>query len=272
MLATKSSINGTLFRSVLGLGLINSTIEATLEDAWGANTTMGSTVFSNIISQNDSLNPFYDMVLGRTEGLDGFTRGSLVIGTHAPGIPDAVEQSSILSLVDLDRWTITLEGMSVNGQNYTLGAPVSNATWPGTLVSFMDVATTVNLLPPDMVDFIYSNIPGSIKLPTGVWLSPCLSSANVSFIFGYAIHTSFIIICLFSGLHAHISGQEYPIHPLDLTAISPDAFVLGATNATFNYTTCFPNFISMGEEETEELEGEIDLVLGGNFLKNVYAS
>lgn len=257
---------------VLGLAYDGqvSVIERTIQSTWGANSTLGRTVLANIFTQNASIEPYYDVLLGRSNDLEENPEGSFTIGAHAPGSEDIVD-APILPVAEglPGRWAIALEGMSVNGMNYTLDASLSNNTRPGTIAAEMDTGSTASVLPKGMVDFIYGYIPGSLQIGDK-WMVPCASGANLTFIFGQ-VQSSNPPSASNSEPRTY-RGQEFPVHPLDLTAPYVIPFTPPGTDAiAFNYTICIGRYYTMPAREAE-VAGDLDIIFGDSFMKNVYAS
>lgn len=163
-----------------------SPIEEVIKNNWGNDSTLGRIVYSNIIAQNMSLQPFYDISLGRAGDLNPVDEGNLIFGSHLPGY-EAIAQAPVLSNVVPSRWTIYVDAMSVNGQNVPLGQSVSSATPQGKLVALVDTGTTTGSLPSALAGAIYSTIPGSVNSSGQLWFVPCAGAANVTFTIGYVI-------------------------------------------------------------------------------------
>lgn len=184
--ATEQTIDQGDTIGILGISFDDaseSNIEAIIQQAWGADSTLGRTPLSNIFFQNTSLDTSYDLAIGRKDDLEEYSYGTFIIGGHAPGAEN-ITQAPILPVEVLSQWTVTLEGFSVNGQNRSFGTPSSNSTRPGTLIALIDSGTSNAIMPSDLVEFIYDNVPGSVQGPDGTWYTPCYESANVSFVFG----------------------------------------------------------------------------------------
>ena len=81
------------------------------------------------------------------------------------------------------RWTITLDGLNVNGRPVVLkttvkGAPANKA------IALLDTGASLVYGPKADVDGIYSQITGSTYYaPEKIWIVPCLSTVKVEFVF-----------------------------------------------------------------------------------------
>lgn len=172
---------------ILGIAFdlaIADATEGAIMQAWGNGTTLGRTPIANILNQNQSTQPFFDVSLGRSGDLEEFSEGLFVVGEHAPQFA-AVEQAPILPQATLGRWSAVVDGFSVNGQNFTFTTKSEVSTVPaGKLVGFFDTGTSLPEIPPDAADFIYGNIPGSVR-DNGTWYVPCQSGANLTWYLGY---------------------------------------------------------------------------------------
>jgi hypothetical protein len=76
--------------------------------------------------------------------------------------------------------------MSVNGKDHTLKSDVEG-TQRGQAITLIDSGTSLAYIPSDAVDAIYSVIEGAVHVKTkdqDSWYVPCMSQANLSFIFG----------------------------------------------------------------------------------------
>lgn len=58
------------------------------------------------------------------------------------------------------------------------------------------------------------------------------------------------------------SGQNFSIHPLDMSVVETDVLPNGK-----NYTACIGTYL----EDEDRGEGAYDIVLGNTFLRNVYS-
>ncbi|KAA1469019.1 acid protease [Dentipellis sp. KUC8613] len=242
---TEDNLDGVFGLSFSRLSVAN----VALQRAWGNDTTLGRTALSNIFAHNSSIPNFITFLLGRLDDPDDIADGVFTIGEYADGYQD-VEKAPKLSRFppQLPVWGTLLDAMHVNGEAHTwksvvpsLVHSVPNITVPeGKAISVLDCGTTLPLLPSDAVDFIYGKIPGAISL-NKTWIVPCSSSVNLTFTLG---------------------GQEYPIHPLDLTIISPQTFADGK-----NRTICMNSYQAGDSNVTLA-----DAMLGMGFLRNVYAS
>ena len=184
------------------------TIEDTLRSHWGDNTPLSRSPLANIFAQNTSLRPFYDVALGRVGDLDEYSRGSFIIGAHAPGF-SAVEQAPKLPRVGDGRWTVLIDGIAVNGKNFTFkGKSKVKGVPEGKLLGLLDSGASVPSIPEDAADFLYGSILGSVK-HNGLWFVPCEASANVTWYIGY------VLAAIFARTHADDRTQwpGFPCSP-----------------------------------------------------------
>ena len=189
---TKTDEGTSDFDGLLGLGFDGQTtsgIEEFIQFYWGNDTTLGRTTFTNILTQNSSLEPYVDISLQRPSKLHEPQTGTIIFGAHEPGF-DSVAKEPVLANVSPYGSTIYVDGMSVNGQSIPFNSSVPSyyPNPPGKLNALLDTGTTRGLLPHYLADAIYATIPGTTKRD-GFYLVPCLSAVNVTFTIGYAIRS-----------------------------------------------------------------------------------
>lgn len=169
---------------ILGIGFdsnFNSEIEEALHGAWGPNVTLGRIPFSNILAQNSSTQAFLDVSLGRSSDVDGVSEGVFLIGAHAPQYA-AVAQAPALNTTP-GEWSVLVDSISLNGQNFTFNTSVSKGVPQGKAVAVLDTGSSLGSIPEAAVDFIYSNIDGAVNIG-GSWYVPCQTSANLTWYIG----------------------------------------------------------------------------------------
>ncbi|KAJ7624491.1 aspartic peptidase domain-containing protein [Roridomyces roridus] len=196
-------------------------------------------------------------------GLDG-TLGIGPVGTFSPiaqGLTDArMDPSNNFFAVSLSR-TGDQQGtadvsFTINEIDPTYSAiantqpiplfPSNTGVWsipssvpgtsPGTTVFQLDTGTPTAAMSQQLLDAIYSQIPGSIFLQDQeMWTVPCNSTSILSL---------------------QIGGQEFPIHPLDLSDIM--------TLTESNTVVCGSPF-GIGSADT------FDVLAGDSFMRNFYS-
>jgi hypothetical protein len=114
--------------------------------------------------------------------------GVLSISEYDPRFSTAVNTTKFpLAPNNSSRWTIAMDKLDMNGQNYNLTSAVHGAA-ANTSIALIDSGTSLAYIPVSAVDFIYGNIAGAVHLQKGsqdVWIVPCLEAANLTFSFGY---------------------------------------------------------------------------------------
>lgn len=161
-------------------------IESKIKSVWGNDTILGRSPLANILNQDTSKQPLVDISFDRLDDLDESPGGVLLIGTHAPGFA-AVEQAPRLPPVVQNRWSALVDGLSVNGENFTFTTQPKLSTVPaGKLAAFMDTGTGLPEVPPEVANFIYSNIPGAVNA-NGTWFIPCNGGANLTWYLGCVV-------------------------------------------------------------------------------------
>ncbi|KAF7796362.1 hypothetical protein EIP86_007539 [Pleurotus ostreatoroseus] len=235
------------FQGILGVGFNdNSNINTAFQQEFGNEDTTGFSSMTNIFLQNNVLSSF-DIHLNRLEDDDDESTGTLFIGSHDDSFPDITQQPQ-LPVVTPGQWAIALDAMKVNGVPFQLSTSTPGMP-SGKIITLMDSGTSDALLPKEVVDFIYSNMPGSLfvgNVPNAAfqWLLPCNGTANVSFTYG---------------------GIDFPVHYQDL--INGGSVSLPIQGQSLSVTTCYNSYQYM----TPESSG-IDGIMGDAFLRNAYAS
>ncbi|KAJ8693746.1 hypothetical protein PTI98_008715 [Pleurotus ostreatus] len=243
--ADMEAIFDTGASGILGLGFdaTNSIITDKFEQAFGNTTTLGRSPIANIFYQNMTLPNFFTLLLGRTDDPDDERAGVFTVSEYISEF-SAVGDTPKLTIQTPDHWSVLVDEFKVGGRSLPLNSSVATVS-QGKAIAVLDSGTSLSLLPYAMVDAIYGAIPGSARISdvpgfNASWIIPCNQSTEVSF---------------------SIGGRDFPVHPLDLTAI--DTKLVNGTNVTY----CANTYQSI-----EIGRGELDMILGDAFLKNVYVS
>ncbi|KAJ6533525.1 aspartic peptidase domain-containing protein [Mycena capillaripes] len=244
---------------ILGLGFDTagaSRINAAVQTAEGAAATWGQSVLSNIFAQNPSGSDYIGVSLSRTGDQEGTADGSLTISEYDSDY-ESVQNAPKVAQVPPNSaaWTVPLDSFSIGGKKIPWPSTVTAAP-AGKNVVLLDTGTTNILMPGAQVNAIYSAIPGAVFAPsarniplvqfsttTDVWVVPCTAQVNIAAKFG---------------------GQDFAIHPLDVT----DMQVMTTPDGSRNFTVCTNAFTDIGTIAS----GEADALFGDSFLRNVYTS
>lgn len=176
---------------ILGLGFNTddgaSPILSAVVDAYH-NSTQGQSPLGNIFYQDKSLPNFISIMLGRSGDLDETSDGMFTISEYVHGfenIGNTVPKLEQYNTGSQARWTVLLDGVSVNGKNIPLSSSLKGVP-KRKYVTLLDTGATQARLPQTVVDAIYSGMPNATfdKLH-GYWIVPCNSAADVRFTFGY---------------------------------------------------------------------------------------
>ncbi|KAJ7648195.1 aspartic peptidase domain-containing protein [Mycena polygramma] len=206
----------------------------------GMDPNLGETFLFNIFDQTPGQNNFIGISLSRTDDLEGSAGASFGINevdqTYA-----AVSQASPVPLFPSTNrvWSVLLDGISVEGaEDVILPASNVDGTPPGKLVAVLDTGTPTALFPKQLLDAIYSRIPGASLINDHgqtVWSIPCNTTTSASVLIG---------------------GQRFPIHPLDLSDVITD-------------DRSTPICVSMW---TAGAKGDprFDIIFGDSFMRNFY--
>jgi len=207
---------------------------------------VNSVIFHYSFAQNASEPNHIAVQLDRFGDLDETGMGSFSIGTFDEKYI-AVKDSPVLPVFSTEaqarRWSVALDAFEVAGRNVTLPkSTVPNAP-SGKLISVLDTGASSMSIPRELVSAIYSSVDGAVYFDeVDMWFVPCLAAPEVALWFG---------------------GKRYPMHPLDTT--QPHGFQFGTwPNQTYCTSAISPYTFSAGV-------GELDLLLGDNFLRNVYS-
>ncbi|KAJ7222427.1 aspartic peptidase domain-containing protein [Mycena pura] len=242
---------------LLGLGFNtpgSSGVNDAVQEAYGKNADWGQSVLANIFDQNPGGADYIGIALSRTGDQEETADASLTIAEYDSNYQAVANAPKVLqNPVNSGAWTVTLDGLSVNGKKISWPSTMEEAP-PGKNIVHLDTGTTNIMVPFDQQQAIYSAIPGAVFSPDSyipipkfsttydVWVVPCNATPNVVASFG---------------------GQDYPIHPLDVTDIE----VITSPDGTTNYTVCVGAFTDVGTI----VEGASDALFGDSFLRNVYS-
>ncbi|KAJ7138448.1 aspartic peptidase domain-containing protein [Mycena crocata] len=231
----------------------SSEINDAVQEAFGASQNWGQSVLANIFAQNPTGADYIGISLSRTGDQEGTADASLTISEYDSDY-EAVQNAPKVPQFPADSgaWTVTLDAMSVNGKKIKWESSMRVAP-AGKNIVHLDTGTTNIMMPAAQVAAIYSAIPGAVLSPDSyipqtkfsttydVWVVPCNASVNVVATFG---------------------GQDFPIHPLDVT----DMQVVTSPDGRRNYTMCIGTFTDVGSI----VEGASDALFGDTFMRNVY--
>ncbi|GBE87459.1 acid protease [Sparassis crispa] len=223
--ALNVSATGVLLPGVsglLGLGPPTQQSVASSQLQLGSSAFSGLTVLENIFLRNTDIPPQITIYMSRNTGTGEIDGGEFTIGE---ALPEYAQIADTPQLPAIDSplgplWTIQFDGLVINGQTYQqTGVGSTNFT------ASLDSGTPTAFIDSYFYDRIYGSNPNSI---------PCDTQINVSLI---------------------ISGQEFPIHPIDLTIPESGTSVSNAICSAAMYS--LPNSPGM-------------FLLGDTFLRNVY--
>ncbi|KAJ7107853.1 aspartic peptidase domain-containing protein [Mycena epipterygia] len=201
--------------------------------------TTSQPFLNNIFDQTPDQQNFIGISLSRTDDLEGSADASFTINeideayaavVNAPPLPLFPGAADKV----LTRWSILVDNISVNGRAVSLPPSTVQGAPAGKIAALLDTGTPNGVLPSTLLDAIYSQIPGSLY--DNAWTIPCETTTIVAIEMG---------------------GQQFPIHPLDLSEIR--------TNQTTNITTCVSPF------GAEPGGSEFDAIFGVSFMRNFYS-
>ncbi|KAJ6596677.1 aspartic peptidase domain-containing protein [Mycena sp. CBHHK59/15] len=250
---TSDFIQGTFGLVGLGFDSPDGSIPAALTAVGVDGTVVGKSVLSSIFDQNPDQGRFFAFSLSRVGDVKDSATAELTISEYDEQYSD-VQFAPLLPQfpVHSGAWSVLSEGVSVGGVDIPWTAN-SNTTTAGHQLVLFDTGTTNFLLPAVIRDAIYSAVPGAVLAVNSlipntkfsededVWVVPCTTAVNFTAKFG---------------------GQEFPIHPLDVT----DFMQLRGPDGK-NYTVCVGSITNGGSITSTGL----DALYGDSFLRNVYS-
>ncbi|KAJ2925291.1 hypothetical protein H1R20_g11803, partial [Candolleomyces eurysporus] len=177
---------------LLGLGfnsVIVSPINQAVKGQWGQNATLGSTVLTNIFSQDGrNESNFIALDLSRTDDLEDTDGGSFSIGEYAEPWKAVAQAPKLYQYPQGGyRWTTLLDGITVGGTPLSLSSLLRGVP-EGRLIAFIDTGDSAAVLQRNLQNDLYSYIPGAATFSQGdsrVWIIPCNTTTIVEFTFGF---------------------------------------------------------------------------------------
>ncbi|KAJ7019898.1 aspartic peptidase domain-containing protein [Mycena alexandri] len=221
-----------------------SRINQKVQTAFGANTTWGQNALASIFALNQTGSDYIGLSLSRLGDPTDTADGSLTISEYDSDYQAVANSPRLpLSLLNLGSWTVPLDGLSVNGKRINWNSTVLYLpTGAGYTLVQLDLGMP-NIVMPAKQAAVRVHVFNFAHLTefgvNEVWIVPCNASIDVVASFG---------------------GQDFPIHPLDLT----DLKIVTSPDGTSNYTACVGTII--GAVTTVS----IDALFGDSFLRNVY--
>ncbi|KAJ7768245.1 aspartic peptidase domain-containing protein [Mycena metata] len=229
-----------------GIGTFSSLVDQQVQTAYGTNATWGRGALANIFALNETGSDYIGLSLSRVGDQADTADGSFTVSEYDSDY-QAVANSPRLPYSQNGSWTVPLDGLSVNGKKIEWNSSIEQVP-AGTLLVQLNFGAPNILMPAKQIAAIYSSIPGAAfshneyltEFGTNdVWVVPCNASID---------------------LVATFAGQNFPIHPLDLT----DLKVVTSPDKTRNFTACIGSITdSLGDLRT-------DALFGDSFLRNVY--
>jgi len=233
----------------------SSGINDAVQQAYGSSATWGQSVLANIFDENPSASDYIGISLSRNGDTGGTADASLTISEYDSDYQAVANSPKIpQNPVNSGAWTVTLDALKVGGKKIDWPSTMEQAP-AGKNIVHLDTGTTNIMMPSEIVAAVYSSIPGAVLSPDSnipltqfsesddVWVVPCNASVQVVATFG---------------------GQDFPIHPLDVT----DMQVVTSPDGRRNYTMCIGTFTDVGGI----VDGASDALFGDSFLRNAYTA
>lgn len=194
--ATRSTITGLEklgISGILGLSFdfgTASDINAAVKSRYGNSSTWGQSVLHNIFDQHPNEPNFIALSLSRTDDYEDTKGGSFTIGEYNSNYSAVSKEPHLAQFPEgSDRWTTLLEDIFAGGRSIPVTTTLKNVP-AGRGVTLLDTGDPNAMFPSNVLDGIYSNIPGSVKYNDSsgaTWIIPCNTTTIVEFVFGYAL-------------------------------------------------------------------------------------
>lgn len=232
--ATNATDFGAIFDNnifgILGLAFdLGSTVFIETVETFGRGNQQGLSFMSRVFAEDPSAPNLFTVLLGRSYDKDGPEEGAFTISEYVEGLEEVANQTKLfrtpaqtVNITDTPRWSVILDGMTVNGKQFQFNQSNVAEVDDGKQVVVLDTGFTNSQLPPAAVDFIYSSIPGAqFNSTSGQWVVPCENTTELAFEFG---------------------NQTISIHPLDITTVTTNGNETICTNTyrweTLLHTAC----------------------------------
>ncbi|KAJ7322878.1 aspartic peptidase domain-containing protein [Mycena albidolilacea] len=232
----------------------SSGVNDAVQEAFGSTATWGQSVLANIFAANPTGDDYIGISLSRGGDTGGTADASLTISEYDSDYQAVANSPKIpQNPVNSGAWTVTLDGLSIGGKKISWPSTMKEAP-AGKNIVHLDTGTTNIMMPAAQVAAIYSAIPGAVLSPDSyipqtkfsttydVWVVPCNATPQVVASFG---------------------GQDFPIHPLDVT----DMQVVTSPDGLRNFTVCIGTFTDVGTI----VDGASDALFGDSFMRNAYS-
>ncbi|KAF7338964.1 Peptidase A1 domain-containing protein [Mycena venus] len=237
--ATTIGLTGILDFDLDGLmgfdfGVVTSFIKTALKAA-NVDETLGEPFLSNIFDQTPDQENFLSISLSRTDDLEGSSDASFLINEVDQRYAEVVSAPAIsLFPGNNGRWSIPIDGISLDGVSIPLTPSTVAGAPAGKIIALMDTGTPTASFPADFIDRLFAAIPGSVQAVDKSWTIPCDTTSIMS---------------------VEIGGQQFPIHPLDLSDV----------DSSTGTTICRSPFLVIPGNT------EFDSLFGDTIMRNIYS-
>ncbi|KAI0729115.1 aspartic peptidase domain-containing protein [Fomitopsis betulina] len=188
----------------------------------------GANFLTNIFNLVPDEPAYMTFLLSRTN--TGVTQGGVLSFGELVSNLTHIKEAPKLPILTNSGWLTVSDGVLVNGKYH--GAHTVNTAVGKKSLAMIDTGTTVGVVPRDVLDFMYQDLPGAVWLEDeSTYQIPCNTKVNISMVF---------------------SGVPYPIHPID--AVIADI----GDNGT---VSCYAAW---------EAKDNGLMILGDTFMRNVY--
>ena len=134
---------------IMGMAFDVAHIYNTIQRAWGTEAAdeLGRAPITSLFAQNPSLPNNFDVQLGRTSELEDVADGTFIISGHEPGF-EAVAEAPQLPRIDSQHWSIVMDSMLINGEQFAFNKSRIVGAPSGKIVAALDTGFSFPPLPP----------------------------------------------------------------------------------------------------------------------------
>ncbi|CAK5272868.1 unnamed protein product [Mycena citricolor] len=233
----------------------SSGVNDAIQTAYGPSAKWGQSVLANIFAQDPTKADYIGIALSRSGDAGGTADASLTISEYDSDYDKVASSPKIPQTpADSGAWTVPLDGMSVGGKKIDWPTTMRSAT-PGSNIVHLDTGTTNVMMPAKQVAAIYGSVPNAVFAPNDIMWIPQTQYSTTNAVWVVPCNASISVVATFG-------GQDYAIHPLDMT----DMQVVTSPDGTRSYTVCIGTFTDVGAI----VSGASDALFGDSFLRNTY--
>lgn len=240
---------------LIGLGPVTgSNVYATLK------TTKGASALDRIFMQDTSTPNYLTVLLGRNGDPTDIFAGDLSIGEPLDNFTSILQQPKLeVTIVPVreagdQHFQLLLDADGIigpDGNSIPVSTEVDETSNKKQATAIVDTGFSLSQVPKSVADAIYGRVNGAeyvnVSSVGATWIVPCNQEVNLTF---------------------KISGNRYPVHPLD-TTLNPSVLGLANIRNSQGQDSCIGMFQPMSFDTGDD--PSFDIILGMSFIRNVYA-